>query len=49
VATSAALVDANRELADARLNLANEAERERRRILAICTIKLSPICVISRC
>ncbi|HEX6732572.1 MAG TPA: two-component regulator propeller domain-containing protein, partial [Pyrinomonadaceae bacterium] len=31
-ATSAALVDANRELADARLNLANEAERERRRI-----------------
>ena len=29
---SAALVDANRELADARLNLANEAERERRRI-----------------
>ena len=32
VATSAALVDANRELADARLNLANEAERERRRI-----------------
>ncbi len=30
--TSAALVDANRELADARLNLANEAERERRRI-----------------
>jgi signal transduction histidine kinase/ligand-binding sensor domain-containing protein len=32
VATSAALVDANRELADARLNLANEAERERTRI-----------------
>jgi signal transduction histidine kinase len=32
VATSAALVDANRELADARLNLANEAERERGRI-----------------
>jgi signal transduction histidine kinase len=32
VRTSAALVDANRELADARLNLANEAERERRRI-----------------
>jgi signal transduction histidine kinase/ligand-binding sensor domain-containing protein len=32
VATSAALVDANRDLADARLNLANEAERERRRI-----------------
>ena len=32
VATSAALFDANRELADARLNLANEAERERRRI-----------------
>jgi len=31
-ATSAALVDANRDLADARLNLANEAERERRRI-----------------
>ena len=30
--TSAALFDANRELADARLNLANEAERERRRI-----------------
>ncbi len=30
--TSAALVAANRELADARLNLANEAERERRRI-----------------
>jgi signal transduction histidine kinase/ligand-binding sensor domain-containing protein len=30
--TSAALVLANRELADARLNLANEAERERRRI-----------------
>jgi len=30
--TSAALVVANRELADARLNLANEAERERRRI-----------------
>ena len=30
--TSAALVDANRELADARLSLANEAERERRRI-----------------
>ncbi len=32
VATSAALVAANQELADARLNLANEAERERRRI-----------------
>ena len=32
VATSAALVAANRELADARLNLANEAERERGRI-----------------
>jgi len=32
VATSAALVDANQSLADARLNLANEAERERRRI-----------------
>ncbi len=32
VATSAKLVDANRDLADARLNLANEAERERRRI-----------------
>jgi signal transduction histidine kinase len=32
VATSAALFDANRELADARLNLANEAERERQRI-----------------
>jgi signal transduction histidine kinase len=31
-ATSAALSSANRELADARLNLANEAERERRRI-----------------
>ena len=31
-ATSAALVEANSELADARLNLANEAERERRRI-----------------
>ena len=30
--TSAALVTANRELAGARLNLANEAERERRRI-----------------
>ncbi len=30
--TSAALFDANRELADARLNLANEAEGERRRI-----------------
>jgi signal transduction histidine kinase len=30
--TSAALFVANRELADARLNLANEAERERRRI-----------------
>ena len=30
--TSAALVDANNELAAARLNLANEAERERRRI-----------------
>src|SRR4029434_8539677 len=32
VATSAALVGANRELADARLHLANEADRERRRI-----------------
>jgi signal transduction histidine kinase/ligand-binding sensor domain-containing protein len=32
VATSAALVGANRELADARLSLANEAERERGRI-----------------
>jgi len=32
VLTSAALVGANRELADARLSLANEAERERRRI-----------------
>jgi hypothetical protein len=32
VATSAALFNANRELADARLNLANEAERERQRI-----------------
>jgi signal transduction histidine kinase len=32
VATSAALVDANRDLADARMSLANEAERERRRI-----------------
>src|SRR6185295_20137066 len=32
VRTSAALVAANRELADARLNLANEAERERHRI-----------------
>jgi signal transduction histidine kinase len=32
VATSAALVHANRELAGARLDLANEAERERRRI-----------------
>jgi signal transduction histidine kinase/ligand-binding sensor domain-containing protein len=32
VATSAALVEANRELAGARLSLANEAERERRRI-----------------
>ena len=32
VATSAALVDANRDLADARISLANEAERERRRI-----------------
>jgi len=32
VATSAALRVANRDLADARLNLANEAERERRRI-----------------
>lgn len=32
VATSAALFSANRELADARLNLANEAERERGRI-----------------
>lgn len=32
VRTSAALVEANQELADARLNLANEAERERRRI-----------------
>lgn len=30
--TSATLVKVNRELADARLNLANEAERERRRI-----------------
>jgi signal transduction histidine kinase len=30
--TSTALVEANNELADARLNLANEAERERRRI-----------------
>ncbi len=30
--TSAALVEAHNELADARLNLANEAERERRRI-----------------
>ena len=30
--TSRALVEANSELADARLNLANEAERERRRI-----------------
>ncbi|HKP47614.1 MAG TPA: two-component regulator propeller domain-containing protein, partial [Pyrinomonadaceae bacterium] len=30
--TSAELVTANRELAEARLNLANEAERERRRI-----------------
>jgi signal transduction histidine kinase/ligand-binding sensor domain-containing protein len=30
--TSAALVTVNNELADARLNLANEAERERRRI-----------------
>src|SRR5207244_6665406 len=30
--TSAALFDANRELADARLNLGNEADRERRRI-----------------
>ncbi|MGH9929820.1 MAG: ATP-binding protein, partial [Pyrinomonadaceae bacterium] len=30
--TSAALVAANNELADARMNLANEAERERRRI-----------------
>ncbi|HEV7681796.1 MAG TPA: two-component regulator propeller domain-containing protein [Pyrinomonadaceae bacterium] len=30
--TSAALVDANNELANARLSLANEAERERRRI-----------------
>ena len=30
--TSAALVTANHELADARLNLANEAERERHRI-----------------
>ncbi len=30
--TSAALIEANRDLADARLNLANEAERERRRI-----------------
>ncbi|HEV7798976.1 MAG TPA: two-component regulator propeller domain-containing protein, partial [Pyrinomonadaceae bacterium] len=30
--TSAALIEANSELADARLNLANEAERERRRI-----------------
>jgi len=32
VRTSIALVDANQELADARLNLANEAERERGRI-----------------
>lgn len=32
VATSAALFNANRELANARLDLANEAERERRRI-----------------
>ncbi|MFZ0061928.1 MAG: two-component regulator propeller domain-containing protein, partial [Pyrinomonadaceae bacterium] len=32
VRTSAALVTANQELADARLNLANEAERERHRI-----------------
>jgi two-component system, NarL family, sensor histidine kinase UhpB len=32
VATSAALVEANRDLATARLDLANEAERERRRI-----------------
>ena len=32
VRTSAALVGANRELAGARLDLANEAERERRRI-----------------
>jgi signal transduction histidine kinase len=32
VRTSAALVEAHNELADARLNLANEAERERRRI-----------------
>ncbi len=32
VRTSAALADANRELAGARLDLANEAERERRRI-----------------
>lgn len=32
VRTSAALVDANTELAGARLDLANEAERERRRI-----------------
>jgi len=32
VATSAALVEANTELAGARLSLANEAERERRRI-----------------
>lgn len=32
VRTSAALVEANRELAGARLDLANEAERERRRI-----------------
>lgn len=32
VRTSAALVQANNELADARLDLANEAERERRRI-----------------
>jgi signal transduction histidine kinase/ligand-binding sensor domain-containing protein len=32
VRTSNALVQANRELADARLSLANEAERERRRI-----------------
>src|SRR4029077_20891098 len=32
VRTSLALVNANRELAGARLDLANEAERERRRI-----------------
>ena len=32
VRTSAALVLANQDLANARLNLANEAERERRRI-----------------